>query len=425
MDALVVFCGRVLSIHTQEKDLTIDDGSAARRFSLTEHSGILSILSPGDWVALVLHSSQRFVEKVKLLERCRLSVEGKDFPPIEGEWYRLQKNYRKRFSNLSQRGFVLKKIRQFFADRDFLEIEAPIMVPSPGLELHLQAMKIEGHERYLITSPEYQLKRLLCGGFQRIYSLGKVFRSGELGSHHNPEFTMLEWYRAFDSWESVAQDVAELFAHLTMELTGTTQTVYQGLCIDFKTPWPRATIAEVVERYTQIRLYGDESIPQLAQKIQAKGFRLPSPPWHWDDLFFSMFMDHVEPYLGQPNPGESVARPLVLYDWPKSLCALARINPENQAVVERFEAYAGGLELCNGFGELTDPMEQQQRFFHDLQERKKRSLPEYPIDERFLGALWEGMPPSGGVALGVDRLMMLLLNAAQIADVLPFTAAEL
>jgi lysyl-tRNA synthetase class 2 len=301
--------------------------------------------------------------------------------------------------NLRRRSDLNRRIRQFFEERSFVEIEAPILVPSPGLELHLDAFAVEN--RYLITSPEYQMKRLLGAGMQRIYSLGKVFRRGEAGRHHNPEFTMLEWYRANAGWEAIADDFEALMA-----------------AVGGPSGWQRLSVAEATRRFAGVRIDGDEDLATLRRKIDGAGRRLPSTG-DWSDLFFTLFLDAVEPRLD---------RPTILFDWPRPLCALAREKPGDPRVVERFEAYApspdGVLELCNGFGELIDPVEQRRRLEADLAERRNRGLPEYPVDEKFLAAL-ASMPPSGGVALGVDRLAMLLFGAREIREVLAFADDEL
>lgn len=305
---------------------------------------------------------------------------------------------------LAERARLLRLTRAFFDERGFLEIEAPILVPSPGLELHLDAFAVEG--RYLITSPEYQMKRLLAGGLERIYSLGKVFRRGEAGPHHNPEFTMLEWYRAGAEWGAIADDTEALVAQLA-DAFGVA-----GLA----RPWERLSVAEATERYAGVRVEGDEPVERLRERMAGAGLRLPSHG-DWNDHFFAIFLDAVEPHLGRE-------RPTLVYDWPAPLCALARAKPGDPRVVERFEVYAQGLELCNAFGELVDPVEQRRRLEGDLAERRRRGLPEYPIDERFLSALGD-MPPSAGIAMGIDRLAMLLLGAREIRDVLSFADDEL
>ncbi len=315
-----------------------------------------------------------------------------------------------RLKNLQSRARLLGAIRQFFVARDFVEIEAPILVPSPGLELHLDAFAVENH--YLITSPEYQMKRLLAGGMERIYSLGKVFRRGENGRHHNPEFTMLEWYRSGVQWQAIADDVEKLVSDCARALCGT--TVVRG--VDFTPPWQRLTVRDACLQFARVAIEGGESPADLRKKIRAGGWRAPDDG-DFSDLFFTLFLDAVEPRL----PSE---RPIILYDWPRPLCALARVSPSNPNVVERFEAYAGGIELCNAFGELIDPIEQRARLQADVAARHQRGLPIYPVDERFLAAVGE-MAPASGVALGVDRLAMLLLGTTEIRDVLAFAFDEL
>ncbi|HMU38964.1 MAG TPA: EF-P lysine aminoacylase EpmA [Pseudomonadota bacterium] len=408
----------------------------------------VSSLCAGDFVSLSLHgeteSSCRVVDNVALLARPEGVGEG--FPSLNGDYLRINRDRRRQL--LVQRANILAEIRCHFAERNFLEIEAPIVVPSPGLELHLQGFSVSDAtggvaRKYLITSPEYQLKRLLCAGFQRVFGLGKVFRSGEAGPWHNPEFTMLEWYRAYEGWEEVAQDVATLCNRLATSLYGDPCFVRhidgKPHLVDLSLPWKTQTVREVVREHAGIDLRGDETVEELLSKMREAGLRIPQPTrtsesgepiFAWDDLFFSVFLDHVEPKLATVDAvdrkdSQGVVRPVIVCEWPAPLCALARKKNGNPAVVERFEAYVGGLELCNGFGELCDPREQRDRFVRDVAERQKRGLPEYPIDERFLDALREGMPPSGGVALGVDRLLMLLLDVSHIRDVLPFAFDEL
>ncbi len=318
---------------------------------------------------------------------------------------------RERLANkkLRERSILNRTIRAFFDAREFIEIEAPIIVPSPGLELHLDAFAVEN--RYLITSPEYQMKRLLAGGMNKIYSLGKVFRRKEAGPQHNPEFTMLEWYRAHAAWTQIADDTEALVWQCAREF----RVTRVGHCA-LEPPWPRLSVGEACERWGRVRVYGDEDVATLREKVRAAGWRVAADG-DFSDVFFTFFLDAVEPHLGQDEP-------TLVYDWPRPLCALARAKPDDPRVVERFEVYAAGLELCNAFGELTDPAEQRHRLEHDLAERRRRALPEYPIDEKFLTAL-ATMPPSSGIALGVDRLAMLLLDAHEIREVIAFTYDEL
>jgi lysyl-tRNA synthetase class 2 len=419
-----VFSGRVVFVEKNGRFL-LDDGGSSRWCSPSPGA---PAVAAGDFVSVGTGDA---APALHLLARPAGLPAG--FPAPAGDWFRLQRDGRRRIRNLERRSQLLSAIRGFFAHRGFIEIEAPLLVPSPGLELHLWAFSVEPSQRYLITSPEYQLKRLLSGGMSKIYSLGKVFRHGERGPHHNPEFTMLEWYRAYAGWPAVATDVAELCAELAVAVHGIPRLRYRGQELDLTPPWPELSVAEAVHRHCGFTIRGDESAAELRAKVLAAGYPDPppraapdgaAPSWSFDDVFFSFFLDHVEPALAAVPAGQP-ARPTVLIDWPAPLCALARPKPGAPEVVERFEAYALGLELCNGFGELCDETEQRRRLLHDASERARRGLPVYPLDERFLSALAEGMPPSGGVALGVDRLLMLLLDAADIRDVLAFTADEL
>lgn len=440
-DARAVLCGRLTRLLDAGSVALFDDGESSAWLRLTPAQQ--SAVVVGDYVAIVprrLPSNDQAAQVPGTPTFCAIELQrlsrpsgGLSFLSPGSDWYRLQEAGRRRARGLQIRSRLVAEMRAFFAARDFIEIEAPLQVPSPGLELHLAAFATEPGGRFLITSPEYQCKRLLAGGLRRIYSLGKVFRAGEAGPHHNPEFTMLEWYRAFAGWEAVADDVAALCAELAAARPGgdgQPRLSYRGRTLDLALPWPKLSVAEAMSRYAGVTLRGDETVDELRQALHAAGHHPSEPsdrPPSWDELFFPVFLDHVEPCLMQP-PGQDRSaplRPVVLYDWPLHLCALARPRPDNAAVVERFEAYVAGVELCNGFGELCDPVEQRRRLELDAQKRSERGLPVYPQDERFLSALAAGMPPSAGVALGVDRLLMLLSDAEHIREVLPFASDEL
>jgi lysyl-tRNA synthetase class 2 len=312
-----------------------------------------------------------------------------------------------RVARLRMRAELMREIRAFFDGQDFLEVETPLLVPSPGLDVHLDALRVEQrrHERYLITSPEYQMKRLLVGGLPRIYQLCKCFRNEELGDRHQPEFTMLEWYRADAAVEAVMHDTEQLVAQLARWL-GARRGAASEACatvhsafgdIDVTPPWPRLTMREAFANFCDVTM--EEALRD-------------------EEQFYRLLIDRIEPGLAQMGA-------VFLCEWPASMASLARKKPDDPSVAERFEAYLGGVELCNGFGELTCPHEQRARLYADQAERRARNLPVYPIDERFLAALEEGMPPSAGNALGVDRLIMLLLGAAHIEDVLALGASVL
>jgi elongation factor P--(R)-beta-lysine ligase len=322
-----------------------------------------------------------------------------------------------RRAHLIARAAGLRAVRDFFAARDFLEVETPLRVRAPALEVHLTAVPAgDGH--WLITSPEFQMKRLLAGGLPRIVQVGKCFRAEEEGHQHASEFTMIEWYRAGEGLEAILADTEALVAEVARAVRGEPVVEVGGRRIAVAGPWPRLTVAEAMARFAGVTVRGDEPAEELAARVDAAGIRR-SGATAWDDVFFTAFVERVEPALA------ALDHPIVLTDWPVELAALARRAPGNPAVVERFEAYLGGIELANAFGELTDPVEQRARFAADQATRAARGRPVYPIDERLLAALAEGLPPCAGIALGFDRLLMLVLGAAHIRDVLSFAADEL
>jgi lysyl-tRNA synthetase class 2 len=301
---------------------------------------------------------------------------------------------------LRERARVCREARAFFEARGFLEVQTPVLVPSPGLDVHLDAFEVAGGERgaprWLMTSPEYQMKRLLADGWERIYQIAPCFRRDERGPRHNPEFTMLEWYRANAGIEAVIADTEQLVA----AVTGGTVTL-AGRRIDVAPPLERLTVCDAFANFAGFS--PDETLHAAA---------------HDEDRYFRALVDQVEPAL------ERLDRGVVLLDYPASQASLARKKPGDERVAERFELYVAGIELCNGFGELVDPVEQRLRLLRDQDERRTRGLPVYPIDEAFLAAVGR-LPPSAGNALGLDRLVALASGTADIREVIAFTADDL
>ncbi len=309
---------------------------------------------------------------------------------------------------------MLRAVRQFFAKRSFLEVDTPVRVLTPGLEVHIDA--VSSGDAWLITSPEMQMKRLLGAGLERIFTICKCFRNGEQGAQHNPEFTMLEWYQT-GAIDSVLADTQALVSQCAVAALAT--TVLPGPNkIDVSPPWSCLTVREVFAQCAGITLQGNETESELASAIAAANLDTGTAT-AWDDLFYTVFVNRVEPWLAaQPKP-------TVLMDWPVRLAALAKPKPDDPSVVERFEVYVGDVELANAFGELTDAAEQRRRFQADQTIRAQRDLSVYPIDQKFLAALEQGIPESAGIALGIDRLVMLICGARQIRDVLTFSVDEL
>ncbi len=345
-----------------------------------------------------------------------LRVHAYDGPPYPGPGTEVVRLPRSRMTMLQQRATALAALRGFFAERDFLEVETPLLVPSPGLEIHLDAVEAGGG--YLITSPEYQMKRLLAAGFERIFQVCKCFRANERGPHHAGEFTMVEWYRGHAELDAIVRDTEELVAAVIAAVGGLPIARVAGRSIDVSPPWPRMTVRHAMQQWAGVEVVGDEPAGALVAKVRAAGIDVAGDA-AWDDAFFAGFLARVEPAIA------AFDRPLILEDWPAPLAALARRKPGDPLTALRFEAYVGGLELANAFGELTDPVEQRARFQDDQRIRGERGRAVYPIDDKLIAALAEGLPPSAGIALGFDRLVMLATGADSIDQVLTFTAVEL
>jgi lysyl-tRNA synthetase class 2 len=290
-----------------------------------------------------------------------------------------------RGENLWLRARVVQAIRAFFVGRGYLEVETPHRIPAPAPEAHIDAVGSEGW--YLHTSPELCMKRLLADGHPRLFQLCRCFRKGERGRRHLPEFTMLEWYRA-------GADYRDLMAE-TEELVGEVAATCGGLEADLSRPWERLAVAEAFARFTAT----------TAEAALADG------------SFDERVAFEIEPRLG-------LGRPVFLCDYPAPLAALARKKPEDPSLAERFELYIAGLELANGFSELTDPAEQRRRFAGEREARSRSGKDPYPMPEPFLSDLAR-MPEAAGIALGVDRLVMLLAGAESIDEVVAFAPEEL
>ncbi len=335
------------------------------------------------------------------------------YPAPTSETFRVP---RTRMQRVVERAALLTATRQFFAARGLLEIETPLRVPAPGLELHLDAVAADG--AWLITSPEFQMKRLLVAGFDKFFQICRCFRANEAGPQHSSEFTMIEWYRSWDTLDTIAHDTETLVHDLAVAHRGTPTVLVDGRAIDVTLPWPRLTVVDALQTYAGITLIGDETGATLRGKAQAAGIECGTAT-AYDDVFFAIFLAKVEPALAL------LTRPVLLTRWPAPLAALARRCDDDARFAERFEAYIGGIELANAFGELTDAAEQRQRFDQDLANRAARQRAQYPLDQRFLTALDEGMPPSAGIALGFDRLVMVITGALHIREVMAFTPDEL
>lgn len=332
-----------------------------------------------------------------------------------------------RIANARARAALCVEIRRALAAMGYDEVETPCLVPAPAMEPHLGAFEApfvpEGggppRPLFLHASPEYAMKRLLASGMPRLFQLARVFRNGEVSATHNPEFTMLELYRARTDYRGIMEDLERVVEACARALSpdGAPRGTRAGAALDLSAPFERLTVAEAFRRHAGVDLEAcDNDAARLAAAARQQGLD-PGPPGEaFDDVFFRIMLDAVEPRIGQ-------ARPVYLVDWPAPMAALSRVKREDPRFAERFELYAGGLELANGYSELTDADEQRRRLEQEQELRRRLGRPVPPMDEQFLEAVGR-MPEAGGVAVGLDRLLMLLVGAETIADVLLFPAAE-
>ena len=302
------------------------------------------------------------------------------------------------------RARLLQRIRVFFQAREVLEVETPLLSRAAVTDPHLETFVIQdprgGTPRYLHTSPEFAMKRLLAAGSGSIYQVCKVFRQGEAGRHHNPEFSMLEWYRPGFNHQQLMTEVDDLLRALLDGCLPLADTL-------------RLTYREAFQHNVGIDPFM-ASIPELQATVRQRNIDVIGLDQHHRDPWLDLLMTHVvEPALPQDGP-------VFIYDYPASQAALARIRQESPPVAERFELYLGGMELANGFHELTDAAEQRQRFTVDLASREASRLACVPMDERFLSALESGLTACAGVALGIDRLVMLAAGVKSISEVIAF-----
>jgi lysyl-tRNA synthetase class 2 len=346
-----------------------------------EMSGVVEV-EPGDLVVVSGAAGEKHLGQGELLQRYACPT-----PTASGEFYRQV------FAGEAERqrdtARALAATRAFFAERAFVEVQTPLRVPAPGVDFHVDAIPASG--QYLVTSPELEMKRLLVGGMPRIFQLAKVARADEQGPLHSPEFTMLEWYRAFSELDAVLADTEELVRSVVRSLAGEDEVFVLGhRKVNVAQRFERLTVREAFQRYA-----GEPDAVSLAERDE--------------DRYFELLVGKVEPALAQHQ------QPVFLTHYPLTQAALSRPHQDDPTVAERAELYFGGVELCNAYGELTCASEQRRRMSEEAERRRALARPVYPLDEAFLAALVEGMPPSAGNALGFDRLVMVATNRSSIA----------
>jgi lysyl-tRNA synthetase class 2 len=347
--------------------------------------------------------------------------------PIPEKWHGLKDvevRYRQRYLDLIanpsvreifvKRALLLRAIRQFLDERGFLEVETPILQPVYGGALarpfitHHNALDMD---LYLRIAPELYLKRLLVGGFERVYEIGRNFRNEGIDARHNPEFTMLEAYQAYADYHDIMRLVEELIAFVAQSVLGTTTITYQGHTIDLTPPWRRLSLMDALKEVTGVDFLAFRNDDERARAIGRQLGLSIEPTDHWGRVLDEALKKKVVPTLIQPT---------FLLDYPVEISPLAKRKPDDPTMTERFQGFIGGLEVANAFSELNDPLDQRERFEMQQRLRERGDVEAHPLDWDFVTALEYGMPPTGGLGIGIDRLMMLFTNSPSIREVILF-----
>jgi len=428
----VCIAGRVMLHRAQGKlaFATLRDGSGGevQLFALaavTQDFEGFCALSLGDWVGAAgeVVKTKRGELSVKVASWVMLAETRRSFGDKFHGITDVDTRYRQRYADLwanpetrqvfLQRSRIMSLTRRWLEARDFIEVETPVFHPIPGGALakpfttHHNALDME---LFLRIAPELYLKRLTVGGFERVFEMARVFRNEGLSTRHNPEFTMLELYQAYGDYFDVMALTEELVAHLATELHGTTQLTYGGRELDLTTPWPRASLSELVEEHAGVHVDVRMQVDDLRRIAREHGVEVKDE-YGPGKLVLEIYEKTTEAELWGP---------VFVIDYPKEVSPLARDHRELPDLVERFEAIVAGRELCNAFSELVDPDEQRARFEAQAHQKAAGDDEAMAVDEDYLRALEYGLPPTAGLGIGMDRLVMLLTDSPSIRDVILF-----
>jgi len=416
--------GKARFVHLQDRKGRIQaylrrDKIGDQAFQLLKRTDIGDIIGvEGKLFRTKTHELTLEVERFQLLT--------KSLHPLPEKWHGLtdvEARYRQRYLDLLVnpkvkeifliRARALEKIRSFFIHRDYVEVETPMMHPIPGgatarpFQTHHNALDME---LYMRVAPELYLKRLVIGGLERVFEINRCFRNEGISTQHNPEFTMLEFYQSYATYEDMMAMTEELFCSIVRDLFGKLQLTYQGKEIDFTPPWRRIPFKESLVEFGEVNPSVITDFTKAVEMAKGLNLEVKKGASH-GRILADLFDELVEPKLVQPTF-------VTLY--PTDVSPLSRRNPENPDVVDRFELFVAGREIANGFSELNDPVDQRERFVQQLREKGAETNPSLQIDEDFLRALEHGMPPTAGEGIGIDRLVMLLTDAPSIRDVIFF-----
>jgi len=357
-------------------------------------------------------------KEIEMLTKC--------LRPLPEKWHGLRDvdtRYRKRYLDLIvnpqvrdtfiKRSLIIRSIRKFLDDRGFLEVETPVLSPIAGgaaarpFITHHNALDID---LYLRIATELHLKRLIVGGFDKVYELGRVFRNEGISIKHNPEFTTIEIYQAYADYKDMMDLTEELITTVAQEVLGTLKITYQGQEIDLTPPWQRLTMVEAIKKYVGVDFENVSSLDEARKIAKDLGIEVEEN-WQVGHIINEVFEKKVEDFLIQPT---------FIMDYPVEVSPLAKRKKDNPQFTERFELFITCREIANAFSELNDPFDQKERFLEQLKERQRGNQEAHMMDEDFIEALEYGMPPTGGLGIGIDRLVMLLTDSYSIRDVLLF-----
>jgi len=357
---------------------------------------------------------------------AKWEVLSKSLQPLPEKWHGLtdvEARYRQRHVDLivnedvrrafETRSKVVSAIRSGLEERGFIEVETPLLHPIPGgatAKPFITHHNVYDSDLYLRIAPELYLKRLIVGGFEKVYEIGRSFRNEGISTRHNPEFTMLEAYEAYADYEDIMRLTETLVAEVARRVFGTTAVTYQGKTIDLKEPWPRQPLLDAVRERTGIDFAEIETDEEARARALEIGVEVE------EFVSYGKVVDEVMKKRLAPD----LIQPTILYDYPIEISPLAKSKRGNPRLTERFQLFAGGLELGNAFSELNDPVEQRRRFEGQLTQRAAGDDEAQRLDEDYCAALEYGMPPTGGLGIGIDRLVMLFTNTSSIRDVLLF-----
>ena len=431
-DVLLRIAGRIMAIRRHGKAIFADVQDRLGRIQIyvkkdtigDDSFGIFKSLDVGDVIGLEgklfkTHSGELtiVVENFSLLSKC--------LHPLPEKWHGLREvevRYRKRYLDLimnpevrevfQTRSRVLSELRKYLDERDYLEVETPMMQLIPGGALARPFVTFHnalGIDLYLRIAPELYLKRLIVGGMEKVYEINRNFRNEGISVRHNPEFTMLELYQAYGNYETMMNLCEKMLSSIVFSILGTYEVNYQDMAIDFTPPWRRLNLREVIQKEGGIDIFED-SLETLYQRGKKAGLNCDQT---WDrGKYVNEFLDiFVQPHLVNPT---------FVLEYPVEISPLAKAKKNDPLVAERFELFIGKEELGNAYSELNDPIEQKKRFLDQVQKRDRGDVEAHLIDQDYVEALEYGMPPTGGMGIGIDRLVMLLTNSPSIREVIFF-----